>query len=194
MLGFIDSRLCAWHLWVGLLAVVALDLAMMLVTVPRLAEFSSGGLMFDLRISGYSPRRAAAYIADLGEAGRTYYASVHVPVDTVFAVIEAIVLALIILWFTRPGARFSVALPPLWRWVAVALPVSAGVFDIRENLLVSEMLAASPQLDPGLVRAASFATQMKWGLAFISIALAFGLACAAWIRGRNKSPRTPVRH
>lgn len=187
MLGFFDRRLRAWHLWVGLLAVVALDLAMMLVTVPRLAEFSGGGLMFDLRIGGYSPRRAAVYLADLGEAGRAYYAAVHVPVDTVFAVIEAVVLALIILWFTRPGARFIVPLPQFWRWVAATLPFAAGAFDLRENMLVSEMLSSAGQLDPGLVRAASFATQMKWGFAFIAIALAFALACAAWIRARKST-------
>jgi hypothetical protein len=187
MLGFLDRRLAAWQIWAGIAAIVALDLSMLLITAPRLAEYSKGGAMFDLRLNGYSVAEAARYLKALGPEGRAYYASAHIPADTAFAVLEAIVLAIIILWFTRPDARFAVRLPDASRLMLVAFPVAAAAFDIRENLLIARMLSGAGAPDAALVQAASFATQMKWNFAIFSIALVLALALSAIWRARKRA-------
>lgn len=189
MLPFLDRHLAPWHLWAGLIAIVALDLSMLLITVPRLAEFSGGGVMLDLRFDGYSVKEASAYLAALGEEGRRYYAQAHVTVDTLFAIIEAATLMALIVWFTRPDARYAVPLPSVARWAALLPPVGAAFFDVRENILVREMLQAPFPPDPELVAAASFSTQAKWVLAALSILLVLALAIGSMIRAR-KNART----
>lgn len=186
MLAYLDRHLAPWHLWAGLLAVVALDLSMLLLTVPRLEEFASGP-MFDLRPGGYEADDANAYLTALGAAGRDYYASAHVPVDMAFAILEAIVLAMLIVWFTRPGARFAVPVPEWGRWLLLAFPVLAAIYDVRENMLVLEMLRAGDQAGPGLIAAASFATQAKWLFAVLSIGSVLVLALWAAIRAKRNA-------
>jgi hypothetical protein len=192
MLALIGQNLRAWHLWVGLTAIVALDLSMLLVTVPRLAEFSGGLTMLDLRLGGYSATQAAAYIQALGADGRAYYAGAHFTVDTVFAVVEAAVLAMLIIWFTRPRATYAIPLPGALRWFAVALPLAAGGMDIRENLLVRALMSdAAAALDPALVQAASLATQAKWVLAAASILTVIALAAASALSAKRNARSEP---
>jgi hypothetical protein len=193
MFRFLDRHLAAWQIWTGLAAIIALDLSMFLVTVPRLAEFSKGKVMFDLRMDGYSAGQAAHYLDALGTEGRAYYAHAHIPVDMLFAVLEAAVLALIILWFTRPDARFAVPLPDISRLFLIAFPIATAIFDIRENLLITRMLRVEGAPDKALVQAASFATQVKWNLALFSLGIALALAISSVFRARknarNRSPR-----
>lgn len=159
-----------------------LGLYMLLVTAPHLAAQAGGLPMLDARLGGYAPHEVRRYLEALGADGRGYYANVQIPVDTAFVVIEWLTISAIIIWFTRPGARFAIALPSWARLTLLVPPLLQAAFDHAENGMIRHLLlAATP--DDVIARTASFATQAKWIAAGLAVGAALTLAVAAALRG-----------
>jgi hypothetical protein len=171
MLALADRAASLRHIMAAWATVIVLDLHLFLHVAPRLEALSGGRTMFDLQLGGYSQRKALAYLAALGPEGRGVYLWRHLTVDTAFALVEALAIALTMLYVTRPA---MLALPGGVRLALLALPLLQAAFDLAENLLVGAMLASD---SPGerLVTAASLATQLKWAFAAVSIAAVTGL-------------------
>ncbi len=186
ILGFIDRRMRQRHLWLLLAAVIALDVLMLSYTARKLSVH--GLPMFDLRCGGYGVSDARTYVEGLTAANKLWrYAFVQIPIDMAFAIIEAAALAALYLWFTRPKARFSIAMPGKARMLLLLFPAGQALFDLSENSLVWVMLKSGPSVSPSLVRAASFSTTTKWALAMMSVGIAAALAIAAWQTGKEKA-------
>ncbi len=161
-------------LWITAALVGAVYAAMALWSLPRLAGFSGGALILDMRPGGYDAEAARALLVALGEEGRAFYLSRQQALDSA---LPALLALLLILWFRRLYAQGP----------ALALSVLALVyaaFDYGENALVARMLAAGPDLlTPALAEAASRLTTAKF--AALAIALA-ALAPGLWRRWQHR--------
>ncbi len=148
--------------------------AMALWSLPRLAGFSDGALILDMRLGGYDAGQVRALLDALGEEGRAFYLTRQQALDSA---LPALLALLLILSFRRLYARGP----------ALALSVLALVyaaFDYGENALIARMLAAGPDLvTPALADAASRLTTAKF--AALAIALA-ALAPGLWQRWRYR--------
>lgn len=185
-----QGRRIRWpHIALALALVAALDAYELALTLPEL-ERRAGAPIFDMRMGGYTHAETVRLVAALGEAGRWYYLTRHIPADTALALVETTAIVLIILRATRPGARFGVAAPPAWRAVFIAVPLLTLAFDLGENALVAHMLVtAAPE--PFNTAIAATLTQAKWVCASLSVALALVLPMTAWLRGRRRTSVQP---
>lgn len=183
------ARIHWWHIAGALALVALLDAYEMAFTIPVLIDIS-GAQLFDMRIGGYAHGEALAYLAALGAEGRWFYLSRHVPADTALALIEAVAIVLIILRFTRPGARFAVPVPAAGRAAMIVAPLLMLILDLGENALVARMLITTSP-DATQVAVASTLTQAKWIAISIAIALAVVLPASAWLRGRKRAAAQP---
>ena len=184
-----DARIRWWHIAVALALVALLDIYELTITIPAIADIA-GAPIFDMRLSGYSPREASAYLAALEVRGRWFYLTRHMPADTALALVEALAIILIILRITRPGARFALPVPAAGRVAMLAAPVMMLMFDLGENAIVAHMLiTAAPS--PTLAAVASMLTQAKWMAISLAIALALVLPASAWLRGRKRPTPHP---
>jgi len=183
------NRIRWHHIALALALVAALDAYELLVTLPEL-ERLAGAPIFDMRVGGYAHVEAVRLLAALGETGRWYYLSRHIPADTALALIEAVAIIAIVLRATRPGARYAVTVPPVWRGAMLTAPLLTLIFDLGENALVAHMLVTAAP-GPTQVALASTLTQVKWVCASLSIALAVVLPATALARGRARSRPQP---
>jgi len=177
------------HIALSLALVAALDAYELAVTLPELERYA-GAPILDMRVGGYTHSDAVRLLATLGETGRWYYLSRHVTADTALALVEAATIMLIILRATRPGARYAVTVPPVWRGAMLTAPLLTLIFDLGENALVAHMLVTAAP-GPTQVALASTLTQVKWVCASLSIALAVVLPATALARGRARSRPQP---
>ena len=159
--------------------VLALWVLMAQVVVPELTALAGGQRILDARITGYDLPAAQAFVDRLTPTGRDLYQEALHRLDGVFAA----TLALFLSW------SFAVLLP---RWAAMVMALAAlggAVADVVENARVSALLAA-PRLDAPLVAAASHATQAKWVLDGLALAVFVAAVLrAGYRRARQRGPR-----
>jgi len=137
------------------LGAMMIYLVMVLGTLRYLTDLAVV-LPFDLRPTGYSPVDAAVLLEALGEAGRQYYLTHQIPLDTLYPGLLALTLISTLRW---RAARFG---PTLMTRIGVPLAILAATFDYLENLGIGLMLLVGAE--PTLVQAASTATMLKSAL------------------------------
>lgn len=148
------------------LSAMTIYLVMVLGTLRYLTDLAMV-LPFDLRPTGYSQAEAAALLEALGEAGRQFYLTRQIPLDTFYPGLLALTLISTLRW---RAARFG---PTLMTRIGVPLAILAATFDYLENLGIGLMLHGGA--DPTLVQAASTATMVKSALTSAAV-LAVGAA------------------
>lgn len=158
------------------LAAMIIYLLMVLGTLKHLSDLT---LMqpFDLRPAGYSPADAAGLLDALGEAGRQYYLTWQIPLDTLYPALMALTLMSTLRWCAK---KFG---PTLMTRVGGPLAIMAAAFDYLENLGIVFMLLAGLGSHPALIRAASLATILK--STFTTVALLAVLASLVTILFRR---------
>lgn len=128
-----------------------------------------GHAPLDLRVFGYTPDEARAYLEALDATGRAAYLIQMRALDTVFPPVLAGLLGLMLLSLT---AGF-------YQWSRVVLLVPIGgyvVMDLCENALVAHLLNAGPAgFDVATARLASEFTVTKWMLLTASALLVSGV-------------------
>jgi hypothetical protein len=140
-------------------ALLVVNLAMRLPPLgPRLQALTGGAPILDMRVLGYGPVGAHAFLAALGPEGRRLYASLSWSVDLLMPALISTFL-----WTTA-------SLGSLRRWRWAALP--GGAADILENAAVTALLLTYPGEPATLVRAASALTVSKFALYLGGAALA----------------------
>lgn len=179
----------------GLLVIFLLGMAAMRQAASYVSLVSGGTAILDLNF-GNSAAHINHTLATLGEAGRSAYLYVFLPIDTCYAVIYAVFYACTLAFFLRrlPLQRWKLG----WaRWIVV-LPVVAAACDWWENIAFAFMLSQFPSLaHPALVASATIATITKFILVYLSLLLVLGLAIhhmMQWIATQYSSSNDDERH
>src|SRR5947209_14804572 len=149
------------HVFVALVASIALWAFMVFWTLAYLRRISGGLEPFDLRPFGYDLAEARALLFALSEFGRDYYLNIQLQLDTAYPFTYALSRVLLLWWLTIPGRIADFAIPVSARLALAALPLATAACDYVENNAIAAMLAAGPQVDAETVAWASFWTQAK---------------------------------
>ena len=179
----------------GLLVIFLLGMAAMLQAASYVSLVSGGAAILDLNF-GNSAAHINHTLAALGEAGRSAYLHIFLPIDTCYAVIYAVFYACTLAFFVR---RLSLRRWKLsWaRWIVV-LPVVAAVCDWWENIAFAFMLSQFPALvHPALAASTTVATMAKFVLVYLSLLLVLGLVVyhmARWIATKHSSSNNDKHH
>jgi len=102
---------------------------MLLVTIPKVLNFSAGMKLPDMLPTGYSPDYINTLMSTLGEEGRNLYLYRQIPVDMVYPFLFGISWCLVIAWFLDKLGKMNGPLVYL-----CLFPVLAGFFDYMENI------------------------------------------------------------
>ena len=163
-----------WVFWAVVVAAMAVYLAIVLWSLPLIQSDANGLTPFDLRPVGYSFAEAQAFLAALGERGRSQYLGPQHWLDLFYPGLLALALSL----------GFLRLFPLRWAVGFSAIAILAAVFDWREDALVSDMLETNlDALSSDLVSQASLMTVLKSGVSTIAmLILCLGLCLALWRR------------
>jgi len=179
----------------GLLVIFLLGMAAMRQAAWYVSQVSGGVAILDLNF-GNNAAHINHTLAALGEAGRSAYLYVFLPIDTCYAAIYAVFYACTWAFFVRrlPLQRWQLS----WaRWIVV-LPVVAAACDWWENVAFAFMLSQFPSLaNPALVASATIATITKFILVYLSLLLVLGLVVyhmARWIATKHSSSNNDKYH
>jgi hypothetical protein len=175
----------------GLLVIFLLGMAAMRQAAWYVSQVSGGVAILDLNF-GNSAAHMNHTLAALGEAGRSAYLHVFLPIDTCYAAIYAVFYACTLVFFLR---RLPLRRKLSWaRWASL-LPVVAAVCDWWENIAFAFMLSQFPALaNPALVASTTVATRAKFILVYLSLLLVLGLAIyhmMRWISSSNDDEHHP---
>ena len=179
----------------GLLVIFLLGMAAMRQAAWYVSQVSGGAAILDLNF-GNNAAHINHTLAALGEAGRSAYLDIFLPIDACYAVIYAVFYACTLAFFVR---RLSLRRWKLsWaRWIVV-LPVVAAVCDWWENIAFAFMLSQFPALaNPALVASTTVATRAKFILVYISLLLVLGFAAyhiARWVSTQYSSSNNDKYH
>ncbi len=145
---------------------------LVLVLGQQLAAMSGGLTPFDLRIVGYDPGAARAYLRALSPQGYALYQGPIAWTDTLFPALMGLCFA----WWMRPYSG-------VFGMVCVLAAMSYVALDWGENMVVQRMLDAGPDwVRPVDVIRASGLTQGKFAAFILAAALA---ARQSWRRIRG---------
>lgn len=150
-----------WANW-GLPVVTALAYGVLALWFGPQVQAAAGGLLpFDLRVTGYGPQEARAFLTALTAEGRALYLGPVRINDTVFPVLFTLTLCLPLAapQGGKGGVRFLPAL-------------AYGGLDLAENMAVATLLRTGPEVAAPVVALASALTIAK----FCAVALAIVLA------------------
>lgn len=172
----------------GLLLLFILGMMAMRFAASYVSSISGGAAILDLNF-GNNTAHINHTLAALGEAGRSAYLHVFLPIDTCYAAIYAVFYACALAFFLGrlPLRRWKLGSA---RWV-ILLPVMAAVCDWWENIAFAFMLSQFPVLaNPALVASTTVATRAKFILVYLSLLLVLGFAAyhiARWVSTQYSS-------
>lgn len=157
-------------LWVAVSLIISnlIFAAIMLWSLPHLASFANGLMMFDTRPTGYNLQQAKNIIAALGQDGQYFYLNTQLWLDAIYPASFAIAFGLLI-------AKFSQILHYQTRLITVLLvaPLLTVIFDYTENYYIADMLQNPNHITAKMVEAANFATISKSVASSITQIIAF---------------------
>lgn len=142
-------------------AALAVYLAIVLWSLPRIATEAGGLVPFDLRPAGYGIAETKAFLGALSEAGRAQYLGAQALLDWIYPALLALTLGFgtwHLLPTNRPGLRIAL----------MAFPLLTMVFDYLENTRVRGLLLADV-VDAEAVSVASSATVLKSAITSIAM-------------------------
>jgi hypothetical protein len=179
----------------GLLLLFILGMMAMRFAASYVSSISGGAAILDLNF-GNNTAHINHTLTALGEAGRSAYLHVFLPIDTCYAAIYAVFYACTLAFFVRrlPLQRWKLG----WaRWIVV-LPVVAAACDWWENVVFALMLSQFPVLaNPALVASTTVATRAKFILVYLSLLLVVGFAVyhmVRWIATKYSSSNNDKYH
>lgn len=150
-------------------ATLAVYLAMVLWSLPQIADAAAGLRPFDLRPFGYGGPEARAFLAALSPEGTAFYLGVQHKLDIVYPP----ALAITLVW------AFLRLLPRGWALIAAIPALLGAVFDLFENAAVAGLLRAGADgASDAMVAVASQWTVLKSAsdaVALIALLLALGM-------------------
>jgi hypothetical protein len=123
----------------------------------------------------YTPTEAFEMMEKYGEAGRAIYFKIELTADLIYPIIYTLFFGLLISWLFQRAFKSN---SPMQKWNV--MPVGAWLFDLLENIGIVSMLSIYPSKPAILGWLTMIVGLIKWGFAFVSIALVLiGLVKAA---------------
>ncbi len=164
-------RRAYWFVFALTLAVYATMLGW---TLPAITDAAGGLAPFDMRLTGYTPDDAHAFLGAISVQGREVYLGPQHALDRFYPALLAVVLA---------GAVWSLIPSRPLRLLLVVAAFAGATADYVENARVAAMLTTSGTVPDELILAASRATVAKSALTTLAmVAVILGLLRAAWIK------------
>jgi hypothetical protein len=179
-----------WLAVAALALSITLFLAIIFGTFARLRGLSGGLDPLDARATGYSPDEARQLLEALGEQGRAYYRNVQLWIDTVYPASYGISRGLALLWLTSPGRAFSRGPSELSRLGLGVVPLVVMVLDYAENLGISALLDAWPEVSRETVAWVSKVSTIKSMLGAavdVLVLLLLALTFRRWLRRKSNA-------
>ncbi|MCB1120910.1 MAG: hypothetical protein KJT03_05140 [Verrucomicrobiae bacterium] len=180
-IAFLNQRTSGKRCVVLFILTSAVYLLMLLVTIPSVQQYAPDIPLFDMSPSGYDYGQAMSLLKLLGEEGRSAYRFPQLAVDLVYPGLFAVTYAMILTWAFRKRVRLRSKI-----FYVTILPVTAGLFDYAENILIFLMLSVYPHVAKGLVAASSIFTILK--SVFTTLSLLLVLLALALLLKRTKAP------
>ena len=123
----------------------------------------------------YTPQQAYAFLAAMGEAGRSFELTRIIPLDLLVPLFYALFLSTLITWILHRW------LPAESGWHRLnVVPVIGALFDYLENLGIIAMLLAYPMEMYSVAQITMAATLLKFGFSVLAGAVVLG-AVTGWI-------------
>jgi hypothetical protein len=171
---------------IALMVITNLVYVFMLVySIPKLMEYSSGLPIFDMSPTGYSYDEALALLTALGNDGRQFYHT-QLAIDLLYPALFAVCYFALFQWVMKWGNTRN----QIWQWVSL-LPIVAAAFDYAENMAIWLMLSEFPTLSHLLVTVSSALTMMKSGVTTVYwIALLVLIAIVSVQKYKKRSLRS----
>jgi hypothetical protein len=186
----VDSRWFRASVWLVTLLMVAVWLAMLLVTMPHLETLTGGLKIFDMRPLGYTFDEAETLLTRLGYDGRIDYQYDQQTLDTF---LPALVFLTVSGWqivLARKLAAINTRLPNWLMAVLIIVNLIGAMADYGENGAVRQMLVAGPDaLSQQMVDAASGMTLAKSLLNTLSYMLLLAMALVYFVGRRARRVR-----
>ena len=135
---------------------LAFYLTIIFYSIPKVVSSAPGMKLFDVSPTGYTTEYARSLLNAIGPQGRSLYLSLQLPLDFIYPGLFIISYSFLFAWFLKRNYDLDSKV-----FYALYIPIFAGLFDYAENVLIIMMLNAYPDLGPGLVGAASFASTLK---------------------------------
>ncbi len=129
---------------------------MLIITIPKVMEFSGGMKLLDMMPLGYDAEYVTELFNVLGEKGRTFYLYRQIPVDMVYPVLFGLSYSLILAYFLNKLNKLNSLL-----YYLCLLPVIAGISDYMENIGILTMLYSYPNLSQYLIESTNIFSIVK---------------------------------
>jgi hypothetical protein len=172
LIGFMQGKASGKNVLLLFGLTMAVYLAMLLVTIPRVQSYAPDTALFDLSPTGYTHAQALNLLQSLGHAGREAYLFPQLALDFVYPGLFAICFSMMMIWVYSKRFHSQSKL-----WCLAMLPALGGIFDYVENILIIRMIKTFPDVTEGLVSVSSGFTLLKSAFSTASfLLLAFGFA------------------
>ena len=112
---------------------------MLLVTIPKLMQFSGGMKILDMIPTGYNVQYVNTLLNTLGEQGRHFYLFSQIPVDMIYPFFFGISYCLLLAYILNKLAMLNSNY-----FYLCLLPLLGGLFDYFENMGIITILNDYP--------------------------------------------------
>lgn len=129
---------------------------MLLVTIPKVMEFSNGIKLLDMMPTGYDADYVHTLLNTLGNQGRSFYLYMQIPIDLIYPALFGISYCLILAYYLNRLSKLNSFLIYL-----CLLPIAAGFFDYLENFGIISMLKNYPNYSQTLINNTNIFTILK---------------------------------
>jgi hypothetical protein len=129
---------------------------MLLVTIPKVMDFSNGMKPMDMMPMGYSVDYVVSLLIVLGNQGRDIYLFNQIPADMLYPMLFGISYCLLFAYFLNKMGK----LDSLWFYLCL-LPILAGGFDYLENIGIIVLLANFPDITAWWITVTAVFTVLK---------------------------------
>ncbi|MDD5142052.1 hypothetical protein [Methanoregula sp.] len=142
--------------------------------IAELKSITGGVGILDMEVF-YTPEQAYAFLAAMGEAGRSFELTRIIPLDHLVPLFYALFLSTLITWILHRW------LPAESGWHRLnVVPVIGALFDYLENLGIIAMLLAYPMEMYSVAQITMAATLLKFGFSVLA-GIILLVAFAGWM-------------
>lgn len=136
---------------------------MLLVSIPKVMNFSGGMKIPDVMPTGYEPEYVLTLFEKLGEQGRNVYLYQQLPVDLFYPLLFSITYCLVILYLLQKLQKLNRE-----TYYLCLLPLMGGLFDYMENFGIIHLLNTFPAMSVSIIKLSAFFTVLKSMVSTIS--------------------------